>query len=511
MPLAMSRPWKHPNSGFYWLRKGVPEDLRALVGKREEKRSLLTRDPVEAKRLHAEALAELEARWANLRAGPKSLSEREAHQMAVAVHDHWLGQYRENPSSQTTWDTELGVRLFLPPKSTSPAQIYDASFLLQVDNDASRVDEMEGRCLRGADECLASQGLKVDENSRWLLAKAIAAAVQRASLTLKRLANGEAIENSFFSPSSVAPASAPVSEKPVPFQILIKGWAAERRPVEKTVYEWTRVMHQLEKFLGHDDARRVTGTNFVAWKAAMVEEGLRPKTIQDAKLAPMRAIFEWGFKNKLISANPAEGVSLEVKSKQGEKKRSFTDEEAKTILRAASASKDPVRRWVPWIGAYSGARVSEICQLRSEDVLQIDDIWCMKLDPEAGSLKTSGSERIIPVHPALIEAGFVKFASRAKSGPLFAELAPDKFGKRGGNGTKIIGRFVRQLGLLDLRLSPSHSWRHRIKTLGRRHALAKDILDAITGHGSRSVGDSYGEFPAEALYRELCKIPALKL
>ena len=45
MPLAMSRPWKHPNSGVYSLRKGVPEDLRALVGKREEKRSLRTRDP----------------------------------------------------------------------------------------------------------------------------------------------------------------------------------------------------------------------------------------------------------------------------------------------------------------------------------------------------------------------------------------------------------------------------------------------------------------------------------
>jgi hypothetical protein len=40
MLLAMSRPWKHPNSGVYWLRRGVPEDLRALVGKREEKRSL---------------------------------------------------------------------------------------------------------------------------------------------------------------------------------------------------------------------------------------------------------------------------------------------------------------------------------------------------------------------------------------------------------------------------------------------------------------------------------------
>jgi hypothetical protein len=48
----------------------VPEDLRELVGKREEKRSLQTRDPAEAKRRHAEALAEIEQRWANLRAGP---------------------------------------------------------------------------------------------------------------------------------------------------------------------------------------------------------------------------------------------------------------------------------------------------------------------------------------------------------------------------------------------------------------------------------------------------------
>ena len=85
MPLAMSRPWKHPDSGVYWLRKGVPDDLRALVGKREEKRSLGTRDPVEAKRRHAEALAEIEERWANLRLGPKILTEKEAHQLAMFV------------------------------------------------------------------------------------------------------------------------------------------------------------------------------------------------------------------------------------------------------------------------------------------------------------------------------------------------------------------------------------------------------------------------------------------
>jgi hypothetical protein len=63
----MSRPWKHPKTGVYWLRKRVPDELRELVGKREEKRSLGTRDPAEAKRRHVEILAALDTQWSNLR------------------------------------------------------------------------------------------------------------------------------------------------------------------------------------------------------------------------------------------------------------------------------------------------------------------------------------------------------------------------------------------------------------------------------------------------------------
>jgi integrase len=123
--------------------------------------------------------------------------------------------------------------------------------------------------------------------------------------------------------------------------------------------------------------------------------------------------------------------------------------------------------------AYSGARLAEVCQLRVEDIVEIEGIWCMRFDPEAGSLKTRGSERAIPLHPAVVEQGFLKFVEGIGSGPLFPELPPDKFGSRGGNGTKVLGPWVRSLGLTDNRISPSHSWRHRFKTLGRRHGLAK--------------------------------------
>ncbi len=92
MVLAMSRPWKHPKTGIYWLRKGVPDDLRAAVGKREEKFSLKTRDPVEAKRLHAQALIEIEQRWSNLRAPISKLENSELHR---SLSDHRIRRASE--------------------------------------------------------------------------------------------------------------------------------------------------------------------------------------------------------------------------------------------------------------------------------------------------------------------------------------------------------------------------------------------------------------------------------
>jgi hypothetical protein len=50
-----------------------------------------------------------------------------------------------------------------------------------------------------------------------------------------------------------------------------------------------------------------------------------------------------------------------------------------------------------------------------------------------------------------------------------------------------------------------------LKTLGRRYALAPDLVDAITGHRRKTVADSYGEFPIEALHREITKIPGVDL
>lgn len=110
MPLAMSRPWKHPDDGVYWFRRVCPRTPRACWQAGREK-SLKTQDAALAKPRHAQLLSEVEARSANLRQGPRSLSEAAAHAIAAAWQDRWIHLHRANPAGQTC-PTSLGEAMW---------------------------------------------------------------------------------------------------------------------------------------------------------------------------------------------------------------------------------------------------------------------------------------------------------------------------------------------------------------------------------------------------------------
>lgn len=462
MVLSMSRPQLHPRTGVYCLRKRVPADLVPMIGRKEITLSLRTKDPAEARARYARELAKLEQRWAGLRAGPRSLTEVEAHALAVTVHEAWLTRHRANPSEQDLWRIDLAARLWVPPPPASAQALLDDLRHPTIDWDRRRVREMEAWCEGQAASLIEEHGLGADEIGRKRLARAVAAAVQRASLTLERFAGGEFAVTLTDTSSGAPTAAAP--PKVVSFDELLRGWQAETKPRAKTVYEWSRELGKFAAFLGHADAARITADDVVRWKEALIAKGLSAKTIGDGKLAAVRTVLQWGVDSRRLAKNPAAAVRMAAK-KTGKERRSFTDAEAATILAAALREANPVLRWVPWLCAYSGARLSEVCQLRVSDVREIEGIWCMVIDGEAGSVKTASSERIVPLHQAVLDAGFLAFVRGVGAGPLFAGLPPDKFGRRGGNGTKVLGRWVRGLGLDEKRLAPAHSWRHRMSSL----------------------------------------------
>jgi integrase len=109
--------------------------------------------------------------------------------------------------------------------------------------------------------------------------------------------------------------------------------------------------------------------------------------------------------------------------------KEFTEAEAQTILRASTALGSPsdpwgaAKRWVPWLCAYSGARVGELTQLRVQDIEQRACGPVLRITPDAGTVKT-GKARTVPIHPHLVEMGLLDYVETVKSrlgkqGPLF--------------------------------------------------------------------------------------------
>jgi len=302
MSLPMSRPWKHPATGVYWFRKGVPECLRALVGKREEKISLRTKDPAEAKVRHAKISAEVELRWSNLRLGRRTLSEKEAHAMAGEMHHHCLELFSENPS-QGFWDSRVGATLWADVP-IAVEQMRSLPEWEKADPDFFRRKQIEEWCRSQALKELSSRGIEVDTVGQSNLARAIGAALQNASLKLKMLSDGhyDGDVASTRKISSEVGGGSPTKAETLGFDELFSGWSREKRPGEKTEYSWKRVLDQLGEFVGHRDAAQLTPEDFVRWKNGLIEAGLKGKTIRDSKIAPVRAVLQWAVDNRRLKA-----------------------------------------------------------------------------------------------------------------------------------------------------------------------------------------------------------------
>jgi integrase len=207
-----------------------------------------------------------------------------------------------------------------------------------------------------------------------------------------------------------------------------------------------------------------------------------------------RAVFRFGVEQRLIRGNPWPAVKVTVPRRTITRDRSFTPEEANTILAAALASDNPAKRWAPWLMAYSGARIGEVMALRGSDIERHGDFWAMRIAP--GKTRQA---RTVPLHEHLIEQGFGEFVRQRGAGRLF------------GGSAASLARWVRSLGVGDPGISPNHAWRHLFKLLAHRAGMSERAADAICGHAPASVGRAYGKPSVADLARELAKLPRFKV
>jgi integrase len=185
------------------------------------------------------------------------------------------------------------------------------------------------------------------------------------------------------------------------------------------------------------------------------------------------------------------------------KRRGFRPEELERLFASLTPFRrsEPAKFWVPALALFTGARAGEICQLRVEDVEEVEGVKCLNLSlfDKAGRrvddkrLKTKASERYVPLHPALLDAGFEAFVGSGKEGErLFSALerGPDERYSHGFS--KWFGRHKKRIGFDEPALV-FHSFRHGFRDACRRAEINEETAQALGGWASESQAARYGD------------------
>lgn len=386
------------------------------------------------------------------------------------------------------------------------------------------------------DELLSDFQLNVDRKSQSYrkLGMAVLTAYVRAIRDIERRNVGEPIETpqSFYALPQL-----PTGEQGGTLREAFEGWKKERERPEGTVHEYGRAIEmfiQLHGDLPITEIKRSHARTFrealqlvpKSRKGALLKASLpdlsdygrshptiqkvSPGTV-NKQLGAVQAIAGWGRHNGLVPedapwSDPFNEMRLEEEQSQREP---FDARDLQTIFNAPlfTEHKLPVGAkgaagiWLPLLALFAGARQAEYAGLRVSDIREDEQtgvplMWFTR-DVKAGRrLKTKSSERVVPVHPQLIEIGFLDYvAARRKDGErawLFPTVAPDQKGALSA-WAKWWGRHLRHhVGLKDTN-KVFHSFRHGFQDALRQATPDEELRDALAGRsGGKSVSRRYG-------------------
>jgi integrase len=173
----------------------------------------------------------------------------------------------------------------------------------------------------------------------------------------------------------------------------------------RTVHETKGILKQLEAFLDHDDATKVTKADLIHWRDALKADG-KTNATWNKRLSLIGQVFKRAVADDLLPSDPTVGLRLD----KGKPKPwlPYSDEETVAILKAARKETSPALRWAHWVMALSGMRVGEVLQLTGDDITQDpkSGVWsiAVKDAPEEGKTTKNSKPRHVPLQPPALRA-----------------------------------------------------------------------------------------------------------
>ena len=307
---------------------------------------------------------------------------------------------------------------------------------------------------------------------------------------------------------------------------LITKWAIERKPKDKTIAKIRRVVSRFTELTKVDDVTQVTKKHCVDFKDKLLEGGSSPANVNQY-MNELGILLNYSVGQAITETNPASGIRVMVKRSVKDERKPYDLQSLNMIFSSPVytenfrpvGGKGETAYWLPILALYTGARLGELCQLTTDDIFLDDyldddgskvEVWTMMItnEGEDQGLKNEGSRRRIPVHADLIKLGFLEYVSTMKKGLVFPLLTKDGiYASLSTNWSKWYGRYLRNTVMIKDKRLVFHSFRHTFKDYARSASISEEIHNALTGHSSGTVAESYGSdiYPLKPLVEAMNK------
>ena len=491
----------------YHFRAKVPADLRgSLEQKHEVVRSLRTKDKREAERLARIESVKLDAEWQRLR--------DESGIVRTEITDDEIQRLVALTVAVRMGADEIG----------RVAGISEEAFK-ERERTLERAEEIGRKAVARGDfsgepagvqrsisdiagDWLAYYGFKLPRDSEGYrkFTYEFAKASLEATGALKRRQLGDPVVTPVAPPFPHGGLTGATQGDSV--ETLLQYWKDQAPRKPKTAHEFTTAVRRFTELHGKMPAAQIQKRHVVAFKDKLVADGLARGTIVK-QLGALSAVIQLAVDNDKLPLNPVRGVRLPKGRLEKKARMPFDKEDLRKIFNAGvftegerpKAGAGDAAYWLPLIALFTGARMSEIGQLRVNDIRVEDGIKYFNITDEGedSDIKTESSRRRVPIHPELIRLGFLNYVAGVSKGGaerLFPDIKTDRMGVLTGNWSKWWGRYMRKtIGITDKR-KVFHSFRHTFKDACRAAGIGQEIHDALTGHADgHNEGRSYGAEP----------------
>lgn len=290
------------------------------------------------------------------------------------------------------------------------------------------------------------------------------------------------------------------------------------------ILAFREALERLPKSYGKSPEDRLLSIETIIERSAntTIDAGLSAKTI-NRHFSHFFALLEYAAAGSFVALD-IDKLRKAVRARKNgiddEPRVAFTRKDLDAIFSYATwTTRDCVVSshdyWIPLLGYYTSARLSEICCLRLMDI----DIEAKMIDitpHETRRLKNRSSKRLVPIHPELIRLGFLDFVGSRKYKPeglIFSEL-------KGARQNDNLGAlFSKDWSNLLPNIIPNardekksfHSFRHTVNTLMGERGITEDFRNQILGHtGKTTNGRVYTHaYDKEFIREAIEKIPAV--